>query len=68
MLGKSKYYYDTNRNMEYKKNKLDLDQYKKIEDHINNPEQTKPEKFDKIITIKVSDETFEAWELLLDNW
>ena len=43
MLGKSKYYYDTNRNMEYKKNKLDLDQYKKIEDHINNPEQTKPE-------------------------
>lgn len=26
------------------------------------------ETFDKVITLKVSQETFEAWELLCENW
>ena len=31
-------------------------------------ELNKPEKFDKVITLKVSKETFEMWEQLCENW
>jgi len=51
-----------------------LDKYKSLEDHLNKTQEHKikdhelNETFDKVITLKVSEETFEAWELLCENW
>jgi len=52
----------------------DLDKYQSLENHLNESEVKKTkdiflnESFDKVITLKVSEETFEAWELLCENW
>ena len=59
----SKYYYDNYRNLPF-----DYDQLKV--NPIESKETTKDNKqvYDKVITLKVSEETFEAWELLCENW
>lgn len=52
----------------------DLDKYQSLTNHLNESEVEKTkdiflnESFDKVITLKVSEETFEAWELLCENW
>mgnify|MGYP003112912886 FL=1 len=51
-----------------------LDKYKQLEDHLNKKQEHKKqdhelnESFKHVITLKVSEETFEAWELLCENW
>jgi hypothetical protein len=51
-----------------------LDKYKTLNDHLTQSKDHKikdielQESFDKVITLKVSEETFEAWELLCENW
>ena len=70
MTKHSKHYYDLNRNMPYKENKLDLSQYKGLQDHLKEIDKAKPTatKYDKVITIKVDQDTYDAWELLKENW
>ena len=52
----------------------DLDKYGSLDDHLHKTKENKikddqlNETFTKVITIKVSEETFEAWELLCENW
>jgi len=52
----------------------DLDKYGSLDDHLQKTKENKikddelNETFTKVITIKVSEETFEAWELLCENW
>jgi phospholipase C len=52
----------------------DLEKFKPLVDHLNKTKEHKikdielNETFDKVITLKVSEETFEAWELLCENW
>jgi len=52
----------------------DLEKFKTLVDHLNKTKEHKikdielNETFDKVITLKVSEETFEAWELLCENW
>lgn len=57
------HYYDTERNKPHTPDGLDNYLNKVVEIDANH---TKP--YDKVITLKVSDETFEAWELLCENW
>ena len=59
----SHYYFDTERNKPIKTNGLDNYLNKVSEIDANT---TKP--YDKVITLKVSNETYEAWELLKENW
>ena len=56
--------------MPYNETKLDLSKYKGLQEHLDQIDKLKdhPEKFDKVITIKVSQDTYEAWELLKENW
>ena len=52
------------------KPKDNFTQYESLNDYLNE-DKTKghsKEKFDKVITLKVSKETFEMWEQLCDNW
>ena len=64
MTEHNKHYYDFDRNKPYDPNK-----YKSLDDHLNKPKtEQKAETYDKVITLKVSDETYEAWELLKENW
>lgn len=64
MAGHNKHYYDFDRNKPY-----DPDKYKSLDDHLNKPKtEQKAETYDKVITLKVSDETYEAWEQLQENW
>jgi len=66
----NKYYWDINRNMEHNETKLDLSKYKGLQEHLDQIDKPNllPEKFNKVITIKVSQDTYEAWELLKENW
>jgi len=44
-----------------------LNEYIK-DDKLNISRINDPEKFDKVITIKVSKDTYEMWEQLCENW
>lgn len=52
------------------KPKGDFKKYESLNDYLNDdkPEQIKDQKFDKVITLKVTKETFEMWEQLCENW
>ena len=52
------------------KPKDDFKKYESLNDYLkeDKTDLTKPEKFDKVITLKVSKETFEMWEQLCENW
>ncbi len=52
------------------KPKDDFKKYESLNDYLSDdkPEQIKDQKFDKVITLKVTNETFEMWEQLCDNW
>jgi len=60
----------SNKELDKYKPKDDFTQYESLNDYLNE-DKTKDhskEKFDKVITLKVSKETFEMWEQLCDNW
>ena len=59
----SHFYFDTERNKPVNPNGLDNYLNKVVEIDANTQ---KP--YDKVITLKVSNETYEAWELLKENW
>lgn len=44
--------------------------YESLNDYLDEDKskEIKNEKFDKVVTLKVSKETFEMWELLCENW
>ena len=67
----SHHYFDTERNKPHietftpSNDSLDTYLNKVVENEANTPTH---KEYDKVITLKVSDETFEAWELLQENW
>ena len=52
------------------KPKDDFKKYESLNDYLSDdkPEQIKDQKFDKVITLKVTKDTFEMWEQLCENW
>tara|TARA_Y100000592_G_scaffold2155_1_gene3341 strand:- start:711 stop:1022 length:312 start_codon:yes stop_codon:yes gene_type:complete len=70
MTKHSKYYYDFDRNMPYKETNIDLSKYKGLTEHLDQVDKIKTTatKYDKVITIKVDQDTYDAWELLKENW
>tara|TARA_R100000655_G_scaffold24_2_gene133 strand:+ start:968 stop:1276 length:309 start_codon:yes stop_codon:yes gene_type:complete len=52
------------------KPKDDFTKYESLNNYLDKDKTdlTKPDKFDKVITLKVSKETFEMWEQLCENW
>lgn len=52
------------------KPKDDFKKYESLNDYLNDDKSKKTtnEKFDKVITLKVSKDTFEMWEQLCENW
>jgi len=52
------------------KSKDDFKKYESLNDYLAEDKQSDPtkEKFDKVVTLKVTKETFEIWELLCENW
>lgn len=70
MTKHSKYYYETDRNMPYSPRGLDdyLEKTSEIDPYETTDTKQTHKPYDKVITLKVSQETFEAWELLKENW
>lgn len=52
------------------KPKDDFKKYESLNNYLDKDKSdlNKKEKFDKVITLKVSKETFEMWEQLCENW
>ena len=52
------------------KSKDDFKKYESLNDYLAEDKQgeSTKEKFDKVITLKVTKETFEMWEQLCENW
>lgn len=52
------------------KPKDDFKKYESLKNYLEEDKasDTTKEKFDKVITLKVTKETFEIWELLCQNW
>jgi len=70
MTKHSHHYFDTTRNLPH--NAKGLDEYLEKTSEIDPFETTDTKQthkpYDKVITLKVSQETFDAWEQLQENW
>lgn len=64
----SHHYFDTTRNLDVNHKQMDDYLSKVNPDVLKQQPDVVSQPYDKVITLKVSQETFDAWELLCENW